>query len=45
MEFVDSAKLSGYLLQPNSLTYHTTAYDTFETTARLLDGHKRSMKW
>lgn len=37
--FVDAGRTSGYLLQPNTLVYHTTAYETFEVfSKRLLDG-------
>lgn len=37
--FLDSAQTSGYILQPESLVYHTTAYETFEHfSQRLLDG-------
>lgn len=37
--FIDTSQTSGYILQPNSLVYHTTAYETFkEFSKRLLDG-------
>lgn len=37
--FVDAGQTSGYVLQPNGLVYHTTAYETFEVfSKRLLDG-------
>jgi len=37
--FIDASRQSGYLLLPNSLVYHTTAYATFDDFAqKLLDG-------
>jgi uncharacterized protein (TIGR04255 family) len=37
--FQDAGKTAGYLLQPNALVYHTTAYETFDVfSRRLVDG-------
>jgi len=37
--FVNSDRVSGYILQPNSFVYHTTAYETFEVFSKnLIDG-------
>ena len=37
--FVDSSQTSGYVLEPNTLVYHTTAYENFEAfSKRLFDG-------
>src|SRR6185312_2713096 len=37
--FQDASKTAGYLLQPNALVYHTTAYETFDVFGRrLVDG-------
>lgn len=37
--FVNSNRVSGYVLQPNSFVYHTTAYETFEVFSKsLVDG-------
>lgn len=39
--FTDAANTAGYLLQQNSLVYHTTAYETFEVFSQhLIEGLK-----